>query len=194
MTNRKLSAAIMMFLVLGAVIYFGARELGFSLNFKEFAYPESRLPEPNACQCQTLIAIGEKRAREVSGEINWAVIGADSAKALYDSLTRQNEAPPFDEFVRVETRPKPLNLTEIQKCISLPPAISPLCFEGRLIFRVLIDEQGRYVKHVVLRSPHPSLTAAAEKKIVCLRFSPAIQAGKPIKFWTNVPVATGLTP
>ncbi|MFN0202933.1 MAG: energy transducer TonB [Bacteroidia bacterium] len=102
----------------------------------------------------------------------------DTGKEIY---------PCPNTFVFVEAQPKPLNLDTVWKNIRYLPLLREACVEGTVMFRVLIDENGRYVKHIIIKSAHPLLQEMYEKWVPYLRFSPAIQNGKPIKFWVNVP-------
>ncbi len=59
--------------------------------------------------------------------------------------------------------------------------------EGTVIFRVLIDENGSYIKHLPPKSGHPTLINAIEEELCKLSFSPAKQGDKNSMFWVNVP-------
>jgi TonB family protein len=52
----------------------------------------------------------------------------------------------------------------------------------------LVDKEGNVEKHMVLKSKHQLLTDACVNQLRTLKFTPAIQAGKPTKFWVVVPV------
>ena len=92
-----------------------------------------------------------------------------------------------NEFILVEKEPVPLNLAEVNKMIGYPPEAVASKIEGNVIARILVDEKGTYVKHIILKDPHPLLTNAVESKISNLTFKPAIQNGKPIKLWHTIP-------
>lgn len=97
-----------------------------------------------------------------------------------------NEDPP-DEFVFLEEQPSPVNLDEIRAAVKYPQMAKDAGIYGKVVFRVLIDENGRYKKHKVLKTPHPWLTEACVKHLNKIRFTPGIQAGKPIPVWVTVP-------
>ena len=59
--------------------------------------------------------------------------------------------------------------------------------EGNLVFRILIDENGKYIRHLQPKAGHPILIKAVEAHISALEFEPAIQGDKKIKFWVNIP-------
>lgn len=99
---------------------------------------------------------------------------------------KQEDPDPF-QFIAVEKEPQPVNLDDIKKRIGYPPAAREAGIEGTVVVRVLVDEKGNYVKHIVLQSPHPLLEKAVVKELPNLKFTPGIQAGKPIRVWVNIP-------
>ncbi len=100
---------------------------------------------------------------------------------------KKNTDPDPNEFVFLEKQPKPVNMDQLKKQIDYPQMARDAGISGRVVFRVLIDEQGKYKKHKVMRSPHKWLTDACVEHISKLRFTPGIQAGKPIPVWVTVP-------
>lgn len=92
-----------------------------------------------------------------------------------------------NDFMLVDKEPVPMNLAEVNKMIGYPPDAIASKIEGKVIARILVDEKGTYVKHIILKDPHPILTNAVESKISNLTFKPAIQNGKPIKLWYTIP-------
>ena len=60
--------------------------------------------------------------------------------------------------------------------------------EGMVVVRVLVDKQGKYEKHMVLKNPHPILTQAVENKLSKLVFKPAIVTGRPADTWVTLPI------
>jgi outer membrane biosynthesis protein TonB len=102
------------------------------------------------------------------------------------NLATKNEPDPH-AFILVECEPRPYNMTEIRTCIGYPPIAKKAEIEGKVILRVLIDEKGNYVRHIVYHDPHPILTKAVTDHISLLRCSPAIANGAPIKYWMTIP-------
>ena len=98
-----------------------------------------------------------------------------------------DKGPGINEFVFVEEQPKPINMAEISKAIGYPQAAKDAGIMGNVVIRVLVNEKGAYVRHKVINSVHPLLDKAVEKQLAKLQFTPAIQGGKPIKFWVNIP-------
>lgn len=81
---------------------------------------------------------------------------------------------------------KPLNMNEVRAKIGYPAEAQRQRIQGDVVVRVLVDTTGRVMRHVVIQEVHPSLLKAVESHIDSLRFSPAMQGGKPIVFWVNV--------
>lgn len=86
-----------------------------------------------------------------------------------------------------EVEPVPLNMEEVYSMIGYPPAAKKKNIQGKVVLQVQIDERGNYLKHRVLKNPHPLLTEAVVAQIDHLRFSPAIMDHKPIKVWVTIP-------
>ncbi|MEM9983766.1 MAG: energy transducer TonB [Bacteroidota bacterium] len=95
--------------------------------------------------------------------------------------------PGFGDFVHVDEEPVPLNMLDIQKAISFPQMARDANIHGTVVFRVLVDKQGNYVEHRTINSAHPLLEKAVTPHLGDLEFSPAIQGGKAIAFWVNIP-------
>ncbi len=66
-------------------------------------------------------------------------------------------------------------------------------YEGRLVLRLLVSAQGNVDRVVVLKSTgYAILDKAAVKTARRWRFSPAIEGGRPVKYWVEVPVVFSL--
>lgn len=97
--------------------------------------------------------------------------------------------PELTEPVAVDQPPVPTNFTEIQKKIGYPKAARDQGIQGQLIARVLVDEDGSYLRHEWVKA-EPQMQILAEAvtdKIPQLRFQPAQKDGQPIRFWVNIP-------
>ena len=95
--------------------------------------------------------------------------------------------PDIDDFLISEKEPRSLNMTEVVKNIGYPQIARDAGIQGSVVVRVLIDHEGNYLRHQVINREHPILSREVEKHVSELRFEPAIQGGKPIAFWVNVP-------
>jgi periplasmic protein TonB len=107
--------------------------------------------------------------------------GVEEVKVVEDKEVGPNE------FVLLEKEPAPVNLDQLKGLIGYPPMAKEAEIEGKVIVRVQVDKTGHYVKHLVIKDPHPILTKAVTDKINMLTFTPGVQAGKPIKVWVTIP-------
>jgi hypothetical protein len=86
-----------------------------------------------------------------------------------------------------DREPQPLNLDSVTKLIHHPS----ICVEGKLIVRILLDANGKYEKHIVLKTPHQLCTESVEPFLQHIRFVPATMAGKAVKSWVTIPFKFG---
>jgi periplasmic protein TonB len=97
------------------------------------------------------------------------------------------DEPDVNKVTIFEVAPNPLNMEEVMKKIGYPPIAKEAGIEGQVMLRILVDEKGNYVRHIISKAAHPLLQAEVEKHAQELYFTPAIQDGKPIKSWVNIP-------
>jgi TonB family protein len=107
--------------------------------------------------------------------------------SLSVSYAQNDSLPDINGFTFAEQEPEPTNMDEIRKLIGYPPEAVEQDLQGQVVVRVLVDEKGQYMKHKTIVKGHPLLAAAVEAQVDKLTFSPAIQEGKAIKFWVNIP-------
>ncbi len=111
---------------------------------------------------------------------------------VWDYVTPEGEPGPAD-YIEYEQDPKPLNLDEMKAIIGYPSYAKESEIQGRVVIRVLVSEEGKYLKHVLLISAHKTLTDGIASKIDQFRFSPGIVDGKPVKAWLTIPFEFKLT-
>ncbi|HEX2898305.1 MAG TPA: energy transducer TonB [Bacteroidia bacterium] len=100
----------------------------------------------------------------------------------------ESDSPGPMEYITLEREPVPLSLDSVKQLIRRPQA----CVEGKVIVRLMIDENGKYVKHLVLKTPQPMCTEAVEPVLHHLRFTPALMDGQAVKCWVTIPFKFGL--
>ncbi len=100
---------------------------------------------------------------------------------------RWEEEPDINDFIFVSVEPEILNMEQIRKNIGYPDIARDAGIQGMLVVRVLVDESGNYVRHVMIKKVHPVLSQQVEVYLPLLKFTPAIQNNRPIKFWVNIP-------
>lgn len=125
---------------------------------------------------------------DVEGSTDAYDFGTIEGTGVEDVVVKEpeKEIGPTD-FVLLEKEPAPVNLDQLKGLIGYPPMAKEAEIEGKVIVRVQVDKEGKYVKHIVIKDPHPILTKAVTDKINQLSFTPGIQAGKPIKVWVTIP-------
>jgi protein TonB len=106
------------------------------------------------------------------------------------SATEVGDAVPQEEHtvLTVNEAPVPVNLDEFMRAIQYPEPARNAGITGTVTVRVLVDDNGRYAKHKVLRSPHPWLTQEVERHLPSIRFTPAIANNRAVVCWLTVPI------
>ncbi|MEM9721002.1 MAG: TonB family protein [Bacteroidota bacterium] len=97
------------------------------------------------------------------------------------------DEPDINEFIFVEEEAKPINLAEVNQTIGYPDSARIKGIEGRVVARILVDEEGNYLKHQITGKADSLLVVAVEEHISELKFSPAKNGGKVLKYWVNIP-------
>lgn len=97
------------------------------------------------------------------------------------------QVPDINEFIYVQQEPEPLNLPDVRKRILYPATAVEDNVQGTVVARVLVDTAGHYVQHKLVRKVAPDIDAAVEEVLDELRFTPAIQDGRPVMYWLNLP-------
>jgi TonB family protein len=103
-------------------------------------------------------------------------------------ISQEENAPSPDVFIWVSQEPQPLNMGEIVNLIGYPEEAKERNIEGEVVARILVDKEGNYVQHKLVRKAHPILVNAVEAQIPKLKFSPAKRENEPIMFWVNIPL------
>ncbi len=86
-----------------------------------------------------------------------------------------------------DVQAQPVNLEQVKRLIGYPPTALQKQLQGKVIVRIVVDENGDYVKHTVLKNPGQPLTDGVEKQLPKLKFTPAVRAGKPVRLGVTIP-------
>lgn len=81
----------------------------------------------------------------------------------------------------------PLNLSEVRQDIGFPDRAARIGLEGEVTVKVLVGEDGEYVRHVVEDFSHPIFLESCERHIKKLRFTPGKMGSEPVKVWVSIP-------
>ena len=99
----------------------------------------------------------------------------------------EEKEPDITEWDAEADEPTPLNLDFVKKLVGYPGEAKEAGIKGTVVARILVDKEGNYRKHKMLKSIHPILKNTVEQHLHKLRFRPAMKDGKPIMYWVNIP-------
>ncbi|MEM9720206.1 MAG: TonB family protein [Bacteroidota bacterium] len=158
-----------------------------------FAIPE---PTPDE-EVEEKNTIHEQEALKEVPVIGLNDVDGENELSFFEELTeggleipivvQETGIPGPNDFIVPDEHPRVLNMQEVSQAIGYPTPAQSLGLEGQVVVRVLINETGVYQRHIILNGVHPILEKAVEIHLDKLRFTPAIQGNKPIKFWVNIP-------
>ncbi len=157
----------------------------------EFRVPEP-VPEEEAEDDQTMETVDKLEdepnfgAESQEGEDIGIFEGSLEGDGEVPDVIVDND-PGINEFISVEEEPTPVNIDDIVSLIGYPQIARDAGIQGQVVVRVLVNKTGNYDRHRVVKSVHPILDEAVEQHLSKLKFTPAIQGGRPIKFWVNIP-------
>ena len=98
-----------------------------------------------------------------------------------------DKLPEIDEFVPVEDMPR-YDQRELGRALRYPETARRNGLEGEVVLRILIDKTGLVADIKVDRSTNPAFEAEAIRAVRKTSFTPAIQQGRPIAVWIQIPV------
>lgn len=82
----------------------------------------------------------------------------------------------------------PTNMADFKAAVGYPEKAREAKIHGRVVLRVEVSPEGRYMRHVVLKSPHPMLTQLVQEHAAMLQFMAATRDGKPVSEWVTIPL------
>ncbi|NBV12822.1 MAG: energy transducer TonB [Sphingobacteriia bacterium] len=156
----------------------------------KFVIPEP-VPDEEAKPEETIVDIDSIKDKNVATEtVEGSEEGFDFGEKEGTGVVEapKDDTPDPNDFILAEKEPAPVNMSEFKKNIGYPPQAKEANISGKVILKVLVDKEGNIEKHILVKSPHPLLANACVAQLPLLKFTPAVQAGKPIKFWVVVPV------
>jgi outer membrane biosynthesis protein TonB len=96
--------------------------------------------------------------------------------------------PPPPQEQNVETLPPEAQNIGILESIEYPSWAIRKNIHGEVKVRVLVDANGRYMKHEVMIAPIQALADLVCNQLPDLRFSPAEKEKRPVEGWTAISV------
>jgi periplasmic protein TonB len=140
------------------------------------------------------LEIGDKdQDGDENGKINWDAFESGDGNGVGE-LPKEEKEPDPDEWIDLQYEPKAVNMEAFKKSVGYPDLAYQAGMEGKVVLKVLVDKRGNYEKHIVLQDPHELLTKAVISKVSQLKFTPGIQAGRPVKVWVTIPVNFEIKP
>ncbi len=105
------------------------------------------------------------------------------------SFSQEEEQYPAEfEYLDLDQEAVAENLPEILHAIASPAGVLKSKQELRVHCRVLVDEQGRYIRHLFTRVDDPRLMGPISVQIPNMRFAPALKDNEWVASWVNVPL------
>jgi protein TonB len=92
---------------------------------------------------------------------------------------------PFEPYAG--TMPEPINLNEIKRAIGYPKEAMDFSMEGNVFFKVLVDEQGNYLKHITLKKSNAIFERACDRHLKSIKFKPGKMGDNAVKVWVVIP-------
>ncbi len=94
-----------------------------------------------------------------------------------------SSAPPSQPFVAVEKEPKIVKL----QAPKLPESAIRAGLTGRVIVKVLIDEQGKPSQAVILTSSNHVFDECVVNAVMSSKFEPGMMSSGPVQTWMSIP-------
>ncbi len=99
----------------------------------------------------------------------------------------QDSYPGAHAFLGLDQEAEALNFTKIKRDIGYPlvslKSESPL----KVHCRVLVDHQGKFIRHIFTRVDHPELVGPVSVHLPNMKFLPAVKNHEEVSSWVNVP-------
>lgn len=128
-----------------------------------------------------------------SSGYQWLDYDRDTTKRREIVVADPPKHPKLGEWINHTRGPEPVNLEEVKSLIGYPKAAKEAEIEGKVQISILVDTNGKYIDHSVVRTSHKILSKAIEKHIAKLRFKPALNGNEPISLWITMPFEFDLT-
>ncbi|MCB9231603.1 MAG: TonB family protein [Bacteroidia bacterium] len=157
--------------------------------------PKKDAPENSTMTLQDSL-VGNPSDRDKVGNDSAGVMGnkADSSKSKNPTIVKKAENKAAlvdpdinDPFLDLEEIPSTLNMDKLKKEMGFPAQAREIGMEGKVIFRILVDENGNYKDHKTIYSSHKIFENHVAPHLKKLKFKPGKQAGHPVRVWINIP-------
>ncbi|MEY3444818.1 MAG: hypothetical protein RLZZ519_3099 [Bacteroidota bacterium] len=147
----------------------------------------SQTDEPEEATEDELQNLIELKPGEVPPPIDFSVEDVEVVEVEPSEVEGEDSIPGINDFVLLDKAPAPVNLDEIKGQIGYPKKAKEQKIEGKVVVKILLDRQGKYVKHSLYSDPHPDLSSAVTSQIPNLKCTPGMRNGKPVWCWITIP-------
>lgn len=96
--------------------------------------------------------------------------------------------PPSDVRKIVDREPTSMNIDSVMRNVNFAVLQKTVGGDNNLKVKLLINEKGHYENHLILKEANPVTTSRVCAFLPFLRFIPAQRAGKPVKYWLELPI------
>lgn len=108
------------------------------------------------------------------------------ASQLAEKLPHEEEPGVYSSY-KVDVPPRILNYEEVREYMGYPEVAKNAGIQGQIVLKVLVSEEGKYVRHEVEKDFHPLLRISCESFVPFLQFRPASHDQKKVSCWMSVP-------
>jgi outer membrane biosynthesis protein TonB len=111
-----------------------------------------------------------------------------SSCGMSSSFTEQSVLPHIDAPTAVDREPIVRNMAAVKRGIlySYPCTVRRAGVEGTVVARVLVDENGQYLRHRIISRTNCGLAHRCDRFFSELEFVPAVRNHQTVPAWTNV--------
>lgn len=174
-------------------------------EIQRVAYNQERFKEPfskydlainvhfNNDTLKTAVAPPRPQAVQPSGApkkppVTQAPVAETPKSDILYLIDRKGKIPSADLPPRVESPATITNLDSVMRLVNFPVLYKKLGSDNTLTVKVLVDENGKYKDHLIVKESHPSVNTRVCAFLPLLRFIPASHRGAKVLSWVTIPV------
>ena len=147
--------------------------------------PDTLVPEGSL---DPVSAIGSSMPQEGGGHGGDSGASFPRTPAVEHTVAVKPAISPMEEFIAYEKEPA-WDQRDLQSRIRYPEIARRNNIQGSVVLRAFIDIHGNVAAINVDRSDNQILTSAAIEAVRATVFTPALQNGRPVGVWIQVPVS-----
>lgn len=109
------------------------------------------------------------------------------ATLLLSHAQQQETYPGAHAFLGLDQEAEALNFAKIKRAIGYPLVSLKSESVLKVHCRVLVDHQGKYIRHIFTRVDHPELVGPVSLHLPNMKFLPATKDHEEVSSWVNIP-------